>query len=247
LIFELAASCFAKAATEPSIELVERVPKQIPSIFEDSITSKQARTAYVSHLISTILVERVFTPFLFGLGTRCDETADILAKVSDRIRVRSALREATWRQHTLLAAYTTTDAKARMNQEAGKVVDEIMEAIMPLYVEGDIQRDEVRQKIRNIVKLAVETWRYARLEREKIEAFMPTYGEESLREDAWKPFRLGVLDDDLSGGVERRNDVILSTFPLIRREPVQEAFWIIENDKNDRGCLYSSGYALYSE
>lgn len=220
----------------------------MPSIFEDLPESHQARSGYVAHLISTCLVQRVFRPFLFGLGCRFEDTEELLTDVGEQIRAKSALREAAWRQQTLLAAYTTKDAKLRMNQEAGKVMDEILKAILPLCTEGSARKDELRTKVRKIVKLAVETWRYARLERERIEASMPMHGDIVSKQDlgkCWLPYS----HQDVNGiepGMGSEHGLLLRVFPKIERERVQEIFCASGKDENDQGCTYSKGFALYT-
>ena len=98
----------------------------------------------------------------------------------------------------------------------------------------------MRSAVKKIVKLAVETWRYARLEREKIEAIMPAIDEgfAAIEDGLWLPF--GVKEADKFGG-----EMLLRVFPVIRREPIQECFHVTETDKNDKGCVYSKGLALY--
>jgi hypothetical protein len=220
-------------------------------LFDDSAASQRHQTAYIAHLISTILLKRVFTPFLFGLGNRTEETEILLEKVSNQLRAKSSRKEATWRQHTLLAAYTTTDAKLRMNKEAGRAMDEIVGAILPFCAESEAKEDEVRVAVRKIVKLAVETWRYARLEREKIEALMPPVDDEAKpngEEGFWIPYGdQGLAGANANDSEQNDKKVLLRVFPIIRREQIQEGFRSTEKDCNDKGCVYSKGLALYAE
>jgi hypothetical protein len=193
-------------------------------------------------------VKRIFTPFLFGLGHRSEDTETLLTNVSGQLRAKGVRREAIWRQQTLLAAYTTADAKSRMNKEAGRVMDEIMEAIIPFCADAETKVNDLRAAVRKIVKLAVETWRYARLEREKIEAFMPRVEEigEGPARGVWLPFSAdGTSPEDSATNGTESGDMLLRVFPLVRREKVQESFWITENDHNDQGCVYYKGAALY--
>jgi hypothetical protein len=220
-------------------------------MFEDSAPSMQIRTAYVAHLISTILLDRVFTPFLFGLGQRSEGTEALLEDVSGHLRAKSSRKEATWRQHTLLAAYTTTDAKLRMNKEAGRVMDDIVAAVVSCTTESEAKADEIRGSVRKIVKLAVETWRYARLEREMIEAFMPAAGVEASPDGErglWLPYDIeGSLDPGADKIQKANKKMLLRLFPVIRRESVQEGFRFTKKDCNDNGCIYSKGWALYRD
>jgi hypothetical protein len=213
--------------------------------------SQRACGAYVAHLISSILLKRVFTPFLFGLGRGSEDTATLLKDVSDQLRAKNSRKEATWRQHTLLAAYTTTDAKLRMNKEAGSVVDDIVTTVLPLTSESLEKTDDIRSAVKRIVKLAVETWRYAKLERERIEAVLPPVGEASSADDGKEFWFSFTGQEDAGAGASHHGNgsrtLLLRVFPVIHREPVQEVFRLPENDCNDKGCVYNKGWALYAD
>jgi hypothetical protein len=133
-----------------------------------------------------------------------------------------------------------------MNKEAGKVMDEIVDAIAPLCNEC-VGMDELRAAVRKTVKLAVETWRYARLEREKIEAVMPSVDDDLAVEETesfWASWDLG--DNNDASFKQPMDQLLLRVFPIFKREPVQECFWVTEKDGSDRGCVYSHGWALYT-
>ena len=135
-----------------------------------------------------------------------------------------------------------------MNKEAGKVMDDIVSAISP-FVGDEARIDELRAAVRKVVKLAVETWRYARLERERIEAFMPSmnYQDGDVAEEGfWQPFEIGEGSVTKSYGSQQvTGQLQLRVFPIVRRERVQAPFRISEKDRSDCGCVYSKGFALY--
>lgn len=252
-IFELSTTYFKTPPAAPPAEALTIIPEVLRVIYDSTPRSMQNRSALIAHLISTILVDRVFTPFLFGLGCRSQETENLLEKVSDHLLTKHSRKEATWRQHTLLAAYTTSDAKLRMNREAGRVVDEIMEAIRPFASDPDTTTDEIRGVVRKVVKLAVETWRYVRLEHERTEAVMPGDVDEDLsmgpEQGLWIPYSMdGCVnsDSDMPDQAENKR-MLLRVFPVVRRERVETGYSTAENVCNDKGCVYSKGWALYSD
>ena len=80
--------------------------------------------------------------------------------MSQQLRHKSTRREASWRQQTLHAAYTATGAKQAVNRVAAGIVQEIKDEIE--YLTCPNEQDQVQVAIQRIVKLAAETWRYAR-------------------------------------------------------------------------------------
>lgn len=250
-ILELASTQFIHLPIAPSAEVLARIPSALPSILEDSTSSRHLRSSYIAHIISSILTIRVFTPFLFSLGQRFDQADALFTNLSNQLRSKSTRKEAIWRQYTLTAAYTTTDAKARINSAAGGVIEEIVNSIMP-FIEASAE-DAVRAAIRPIVKLAVEVWRYARLEREMIEASMPdTSGEENREEGFWVPqsFDHSIYPASAVQPVENQhgaNRILLRVFPILRREPIHQSFRLSDKEVGDNGCVYSRGMALYHD
>ena len=129
------------------------------------------RAAYVAHTVAKLITYRVFGPFLFSLGSRYDKADSLFSSMSNHIRAKSTRKEAIWRQQTLLAAFTSTGAKQRINTAAGTVVEEIVNAIK--HFADPKEEEGIKISVKRIVKLAAETWRFARLEREMITAVMP--------------------------------------------------------------------------
>ena len=171
--------------------------------------------------------------------------------MSNQLRGKSTRKEAIWRQHTLVAAFTSSGAKQRINSAAGSVVEEIVNAIK--YFTNPSEEDAIRVSMRLIVKLAAETWRFARLEREMITAKMPAVDDDSEEYkgvDFWpaQTFDSARYALSVNAAVEQfqeRPKILLGLFPVIRREAMHECFKITEKEKEDNGCVYSYGFALY--
>ncbi|TID17363.1 rna polymerase rpb1 c-terminal repeat domain-containing protein [Venturia nashicola] len=247
-IVELATTQFVSLPSNPDPDALARIPATLPSILDNSTASCDLRASFIAHTISSILTVRVFTPFLFSLGLISDQADALLTNLGHQLSSKSTRKEAIWRQHTLTAAYTTTDAKARINSAAGGVIEEIITSIMP-FTEADAE-EAVRAAVRPIVKLAVEVWRYARLEREAIGASMlEPAAEKNLEEDLWVPqsFESSSYPVHVVKPVSRHGSkqLLLKIFPVIRREPIHQCFRQSETDMEDDGCLYSPGIALY--
>ena len=194
---------------------------------------------------------RVFGPFLFSLGRRYDKADSLFASMSSHIRDKSTRKEAVWRQQTLLAAFTSSGAKQRINTAAGTVVDEIVAEIK--HFADPKEEEGIRIAVRRIVKLAAETWRFARLEREMIAATMPAVHDDKhafAGPEYWPPYK---ADDtpitSLAGTaiVDEPPKLLLRLFPVIHREPKHENFRISDDEQPDEGCIYHHGLALYDD
>ncbi|KAE9974399.1 hypothetical protein BLS_003138 [Venturia inaequalis] len=247
-ILDLATTQFVSLPSNLNPDALARIPAALPSILDGSTASCDLRACFIAHTISCILTVRVFTPFLFSLGQLSDQADALLTNLGHQLSSKSTRKEAIWRQHTLTAAYTTTDAKARINSAAGGVIEEIITSIMP-FTEASAE-EAVRAAVRPIVKLAVEVWRYARLEREAIGASMlETTAEEIAEDGLWVPpsfvhssYPANTVKPVFQHGSKQ---LLLKIFPIIRREPIHQCFRQSEADMEDDGCLYSSGIALY--
>jgi hypothetical protein len=151
-----------------------------------------------------------------------------------------------------MAAYTTTDAKQRINTAAGMVIEEIVTNVMP-FAEPSAEED-IRLAIRRIVKLGVEVWRFARLEREMIEASMPEiFSEEGEEDGFWQPQPFDSAAYPVNAvkpvfeNQQGMKQLLLRVFPMIRREPIHQCFRVKDHEMDDEGCVYSPGMALYSD
>lgn len=254
LILELAATHFVHLPVPPQPELLSQIPSTLPSILGDTLSAQHLRASYIAHIVSTILTSRVFTPFLFCIGRRFDKADDLFTNISHQLRAKSTRKEAIWRQHTLIAAYTTTDAKQRINSAAGAVVEEIVSELLP-FTEPNAE-ESIRVAVRRIVKLAAEAWRYARLEREIIEVIMPptdVVSEGDEKDGFWPPqpldgsaYPVNAVKPFVEGQLGERK-LILRVLPIIRREPIHHSFRLTEKELNDQGCVYSPGMALFSD
>lgn len=172
--------------------------------------------------------------------------------MSNHIHDKSTRKEALWRQQTMLAAFTSSGAKQRINTAAGTVVDEIVNSIK---VFTDPREEEgIRRAVRRIVKLAVETWRFARLEREMITATMPALQDEEhafTGPEYWPAYKPeGTPIPSLVSTSKPSNQppkLLLRLFPVIVREPKPENFRSSEDEKPDEGYVYHHGLALYDD
>jgi len=135
-------------------------PADLPDFTSDSAASIGIRAAYVQHIISYTLTIQVFQPFLFTLSRRHEPANRLFEDMSRQLRQKSTRRESSWRQHTLHAAYTAPSAKQAVNKAAADIVKEICSDIK--YLLSYDEEEQVHAAVRRIVKIAAETWRYAR-------------------------------------------------------------------------------------
>jgi len=254
-IIDLATTHFKHLPVRPPHEDLAQVPHNLPSFLGDTPASRQVRAAYITHTVSKLITYRVFGPFLFSLGRRYDKADSLFLSMSNHIRDKSTRKEAIWRQQTLLAAFTSSGAKQRINTAAGTVVEEIVNAVK--HFADPKEEEGIKIAVKRIVKLAAETWRFARLEREMIVATMPAlYDEEHQFTSAefWPAYEsthkpdgtlIGSLADTTHPAGAQTN-ILLRLFPVIYREPKHENFHV-NGEKNDEGCIYHHGMALYDD
>ncbi|KAF3001452.1 hypothetical protein E8E13_008158 [Curvularia kusanoi] len=253
-IIDLAATHFRHLPVRPPHEDLAQVPHNLPSFLGDTPASRQVRAAYITHTVSKLITYRVFGPFLFSLGRRYDKADSLFLSMSNHIRDKSTRKEAIWRQQTLLAAFTSSGAKQRINTAAGTVVEEIVNAIK--HFADPREEEGIKIAVKRIVKLAAETWRFARLEREMITATMPAlYDEEHQFTSAefWPAYESTHKPDGTLIGSSAdtahpsgQGNILLRLFPVIYREPKHENFHA-NGEKNDEGCIYHHGMALYED
>ncbi|KAI9809015.1 MAG: hypothetical protein M1825_002304 [Sarcosagium campestre] len=250
-IVDLSEEHFGKLETPPPEEVMSRVPSNIPSFLANTPASRQLRSAYIQHVVSDTLCYRVFQPFLFSLGRRYDKADGLFQAMSTELRNKSTHKEAVWRQHTLYAAYTASTAKKATNAAAGAVVEEIVDHIRHFAEPG--QLDLIYASVRRIVKIAAETWRYARLEREMITARMPPADATDEDDSDWPPpageswsssssLSSSFLPSSSSSPSDRKTLeplansgptnilLLLRLLPIISREPIHES---LQNDDDD--------------
>ena len=158
------------------------------------------------------------------------------------IRRKSVRREAFWRQQTLKAAYTTSDAKQSINVVAAVIVDEIIDQLKHFADPRNL--DSLLISVRKIVKLAAETWRLARVERELILASLPAPDTDAVSNDDWEEYGT-PKEGSLSSKEDPTRHVILRTFPRILREAAHEDF--AGEEEKFSPCTYSRGCVLYSD
>lgn len=171
--------------------------------------------------------------------------------MSNHIRDKSTRKEAIWRQQTLLAAFTSSGAKQRINTAAGTVVEEIVNAVK--HFADPKEEEGIKIAVKRIVKLAAETWRFARLEREMITAVMPALQDEEHQftgPEFWPAYTTeNTAIASLVGTsapVDDKSPLLLRLFPVIYRESKHENFHT-SGEKPDEGCIYHYGLALYDD
>ncbi|KAH8701090.1 hypothetical protein BGW36DRAFT_292428 [Talaromyces proteolyticus] len=242
LIVELSKDHFSYLPIDPPKDILEKIPPEMPSFLDNTLASRELRAAYIQHVVSKTLTYRVFQPFLFTLGRRYDKADTFFQVLSMDIRRKSVRREAFWRQQTLKAAYTTSDAKQSINVVAAVIVDEIVDHIK--HFADPKQLDALLIGIRRIVKLAAETWRHARVERELVLATMPAPESDGVSNDDWDEYTCGR---DTSGCPSSDNTrfVLLRVFPRIYREAAHED--LADDKERVNACVYSPGTVLYSD
>ncbi|EED16059.1 conserved hypothetical protein [Talaromyces stipitatus ATCC 10500] len=244
LIVELSKDHFSYLPIDPPKDILEKIPPEMPSFLDNTAASRELRSAYIQHVVSKTLTYRIFQPFLFTLGRRYDKADTFFQVLSMDIRRKSVRREAFWRQQTLKAAYTTSDAKQSINVVAAVIVDEIVDHIK--HFADPKQLDALLSGIRRIVKLAAETWRHARVERELVLATMPAPESDSDVNEGWEEYTCGrPLPDPSSSGSASGRHVLLRVFPRIYREAAHEDF--ADDKEKMNACVYFPGSILYSD
>ena len=193
----------------------------------------------MEHHISAIITRRIFQPFLFVLGSRVASVDHLFMDWAETMKRKSTKREALWRQRTLHAAYTASSAKQSINKIATHIVDEIVEAIK--HFAHHTRWQHMTVAVRRVVKTAAETWRYARLELGLITALMS--GEDIAKSPDPGPGVFSNKDEDARAQVAK---ILLTRFPLIKRDPVPEDLKT-ESDTEDKGYIYSRGRVLCSD
>lgn len=242
LIVSLSKEHFAYLPIDPPKDILSKIPAELPSFLDNTPASRELRGAYVQHVVSKTLTYRIFHPFLFTLGRRYDKADTFFQLLSMDIRRKSVRREAFWRQQTLKAAYTTSDAKQSINVVAAVIVDEITNHLK--HFADPRHLDTLVLDVRKIVKLAAETWRLARVERELILASLPAPDADGVSNDDWDEYGT-AKEGSLSSKNDPSRHVILRTFPRLMREAAHEDF--AEDKERASPCTYSRGSILYSD
>jgi hypothetical protein len=223
------------------------ISPEIPDFMDTSQAASEIRACYIQHSISSILLVRIFRPFLFTLGRRYGGVDTFLQSLSTDIRLKSERREAAWRQTTLRAAYTVSKAKEAINVVAAVIVDEIVDEIK--HFAHPSHWLAIITGVQRIVKSAAEVWRLARVERELITTSMPDVGLFDAPDCDWpEPDLEGAIEEEVREcDTSRPRQVILYLLPHVVREPVHEGF-LVEADKLANGaCIYLQGKALYAD
>lgn len=230
-------------------KVLAELPPGLPSMLGNSEASRLIRMAYVQHIISKYLCHRIFQPFLFSLGKRYDKADTFFQSMSNQLREKSTRKEAVWRHYTLLAGYTASNAKKNAGVAAASVIEEIAGYVKPFADQKNM--DVITSGITRIVKFAVETWRYARMEREIITASMST---DDTERNSWEchsyekqsPYYENVLFTSQLNGVVAGRAMILPLLPVFSREgtlpTLHRPLAVL-----DSGLIFSRGTALYTD
>lgn len=243
LIYDLSQEHFAYLPIDPPKDILSKIPSELPSFLDNSPASRDLRCAYIRHVISKTITYRVFQPFLFTLGRRYDKADTFFQMLSMDIRRKSVRREAFWRQQTLKAAYTTSDAKQSINVAAAVIVDEIIDHIR--HFADPKHLDSLLIAVRKIVKLAAETWRHARVERELVLALFPAPDSEDVSNEQWMEYGVTKETSPVQKSDPTRH-VVLRTFPCVVREAAHEDFAFASGERASP-CTYSPGEVLFSD
>ena len=208
----------------------------------DTGAATELRMLYIRHKVFDVLNIRIFSPFLFTLGRRYGGVDTFLQTLSADIRAKSIRREAMWRQTTLRAAYTVSQAKQAINVVAAVVVDEIMEAIKGLTSAGEHQ--SLMAAVQSVVKAAAEIWRYARVERDLIKASWPSPAEQD--NNVWHEICRTNAEIDQADGISDES-LLLRVTPHIIRETHLDEFSSEEDRARSTQCIFLQGCALYGD
>lgn len=229
-------------------KILAELPNGLPSMLGNSDASRLIRMAYVQHIISKYLCHRIFQPFLFSLGKRYDKADTFFQSMSNQLREKSTRKEAVWRHYTLLAGYTASNAKKNAGVAAASVIEEIAGYVKPFADQKNM--DVITSGITRIVKFAVETWRYARMEREIITASMTT---DDTERSSWEchsyerqsPYFENALFVSQLNAVAAGRVMILPLLPVFSREgtlpTLHRPLAVL-----DSGLIFSKGTALYT-
>ncbi|MCJ1385437.1 hypothetical protein MMC17_008560 [Xylographa soralifera] len=231
-------SCSGELADDLPSYIKDEIPASLPDFSAGSASSIRLRASYIQHLISRTLNLRIFQPFLFTLDQRQEAADPLFEDWSHSLWKKSAKREAIWRQQTLQAAYTARTAKEATNKIAGQLVAEISGEIQ--YFVSKDESEAVQGALKRIVKLAVETWRHARLEEGMVRASMSSNLHSSM-------LGVGVLPRAIPASraqSDMKTTHILTTFPFIGKIKSEH---YLESDMNGENYVYSNGLALYQD
>jgi len=231
-------SCSGFLADDLPTYIKDQIPEDLPDFSASSRSSIRLRASYIHHLICRTLNLRIFQPFLFTLDRHQGATDPLFEEWSNRLQKLSPKREAIWRQHTLQAAYTARTAKQAINQIAGQLVAEMSGEIK--YFVPSLQAEAVRSALKGIVKLAIETWRHARLEKGMVIASMSCDLHPSIID-------AGVTSWAIPASRNQSDMMathIITTFPFVGKIEMQHNRKL---DTNGETCIYSKGSALYQD
>jgi hypothetical protein len=247
-IAKVSRECFVELPATTSKERMLLIPDEVPTFMDTTAAADEIRACYIQYLISSILHDRIFQPFLFTLRRRYVGVDAFLQSLSKDICRKSERREAIWRQTTLRAAYTVSKAKEAINVVTAAIADEVVDEIKhfahrsawPAIVCG----------IQRIVRSAAEMWRFARVERELIKSLIHEVGSYNSQNCAWLESQQDAITDDksaLSRDTCHPRQVIMCLLPHIVREAAHEGFLSKAEKLANGPCIYLQGRVLYAD
>jgi hypothetical protein len=247
-IAKVSRECFVELPATTPKERMLLIPDEIPTFMDTTAAAGEIRACYIQYMISSILHDRIFQPFLFTLRRRYGGVDTFLQSLSKDICRKSERREAIWRQTTLRAAYTVSKAKEAINVVTAAIADEIVDEIK--HFAHHSGWPAIVFRIQRIVRSAAEMWRFARVEREPIKSYMDDVGSFDSQECAWLESQQDVnIGEDSAHAHDacQPRQVILCMLPHIVREAAHEGF-LSKAEKIANGpCIYLQGRVLYAD
>ncbi|RPA78748.1 hypothetical protein BJ508DRAFT_328922 [Ascobolus immersus RN42] len=211
-------------------------------------SSQYLRQSFVQHTISRLLCQKIFNPFVFTLTKSSNRISTYLQTLSEDLRKKSTRREAVWRMYTMSAVFQTSSSKKAASIIATTVQEEIIDLLSP-FLEAR-RLDSFKSSLGKIVKLAVETWRYARMEKEVFSARMEQLAGDGP--DSWleHPYSsLGGLHPTVSSSSQYyqsgQGTIFLPLLPLISREGTVPSAANPDAALDD-GHVFTPGFCLYT-
>ncbi|EXJ86984.1 hypothetical protein A1O3_03941 [Capronia epimyces CBS 606.96] len=150
----------------------------VPDISGVTAAATVLRSLVIQSQIWSIIQRRVFEPFVFISAHGADDEDNVEKEfwaLASMIRAKSLRREAMWRSITMRAIYASAAGRKATRIAATRLSMEIMDRIETLTLSET--RPALLQAIRVVAKVAVETWRRARLEWDLIHSSMPSTPE----------------------------------------------------------------------
>lgn len=251
---------FSFPPTNPLADILAGIPDGLPSFFDNTLTAYELRCTYIQHVVNKHLTNRIFKPFLFTLDRHDDNASRLLESIDADIYRKSTRREVFWRQQTLLALFTSRDAKRAMNHAVTTITEEITNVVRPFTDSSRVPIDTLRGDVRHIVKHAAKTWRQARLQQQLIVAVMPSVDDERTTNHVWAEFNYeceagSITARDWRNTRSKAEDngrrLLLRVAPRVGREPAHPDHLAEMSPEASQRlkevCIYQPGSLIYAD